>query len=400
MRTWVVLFGAAALTIPSQTAAQRPVTRREAIEAALAAGPRVALAAPDTAIARGDVLAARAYPNPVAGASYTKDSPQRHVTLDLPLDFPWLRGPRIGAAEAGRTASRLRFAFEREGARFDAEAWYTNALSAAVQARLSRHNAQDADSLLALARLRRDAGDASDLDVDLAVVNAGQLANTALDDSLAAEAALLELQRIMGLPWDSVSISLADTLALPTEPARLPGESVTLQVAAAQADLQAAQKALALERGNIFSAASLEIGFDRQAPVTDEPGTLPVVGIALPLPLFNRNGGAIAAASGARDRAARQLEVTRRESAAAIAQASRELAAALARAERDRVLVESADRVAAMSLTAYAEGAAALPSVLEAARHARETRTQFVHDTAAAIIADAALRLLTARPTP
>jgi cobalt-zinc-cadmium efflux system outer membrane protein len=171
-------------------------------------------------------------------------------------------------------------------------------------------------------------------------------------------------------------------------------------VAAAQADLQAAQKALALERGNIFSAASLEIGFDRQAPVTDEPGTLPVVGIALPLPLFNRNGGAIAAASGARDRAARQLEVTRRESAAAIAQASRELAAALARAERDRVLVESADRVAAMSLTAYAEGAAALPSVLEAARHARETRTQFVHDTAAAIIADAALRLLTARPTP
>jgi cobalt-zinc-cadmium efflux system outer membrane protein len=400
MRTWVVLFGAAALAIPSPTAAQRPVTLREAIDAALAAGPRIALAAPDTAVARGDVLAARAYPNPVATASYTKDSPQRHVSLDLPLDFPWLRGPRIGAAEAARMASRLRFAFEREGARFDAEAGYTDALSAAVQARLSRHNAQDADSLLALARLRRDAGDASDLDVDLAVVNAGQLANTALDDSLAAVAALLELQRIMGLPSDTVSVSLADTLALPAEPARPPGDSATLQVAAAQADLRAAQKALALERGNIFSAASLQIGFDRQAPVTDEPGTLPVVGIALPLPLFNRNGGAIAAASGARDRAARQLEVTRRETAAAIAQASRELAAAMARAARDRVLVESADRVAAMSLTAYAEGAAALPSVLEAARHARETRTQFVNDVAAAVIADAALRWLTVRAAP
>jgi cobalt-zinc-cadmium efflux system outer membrane protein len=400
MRTWVVLLGAAALTIPSHAAAQRPVTRREAIEAALAAGPRVSLAAPDTAVARGDVLAARAYPNPVAAASYSKDSPQRHVSLDLPLDFPWLRGPRIGAAEAVRTASRLRFAFERAGARFEAEAGYTNALSAAVQARLSQHNAQDADSLVTLARLRREAGDASDLDVDLAVVNAGQLANTALDDSLAAVAALVELQRIMGLPSDSVSISLADTLALPAGAERSAGDSVTLQVAAAQADLRAAQKALALERGNIFGAASLEIGFERQAPVTDEPGMLPVVGIALPLPLFNRNGGAIAAAGGARDRAARQLEVTRRENAAAIAQASRELTAALARAERDRVLVASADRVAAMSLTAYAEGAAALPSVLEAARHAREVRTQFVNDVATAVIAEAALRWLTVRPAP
>jgi len=397
MLTRVSLFALVSLALAPTAYAQRPVTRQEAVDAALAAGPRVSLAAPDTGVARGEVLAARAYPNPVAAASYTEDSPQHHVSLELPLDFPWLRGPRIGAAEAARAASRLRFAFEREGARFDAEAGYTNALSAGVQARLSRHNAQDADSLLALARLRRDAGDASDLDVELAVVNAGQLTNAALDDSLAAVAALLDLQRIMGLASDRVTISLADTLALPDTLPGPPGDSLTLQVAAAQADLRAAQKALALERGNILGAASLQVGFDRQAPETDEPGMLPVVGVALPLPLFNRNGGAIAAAGAARDRAARQLEVTQRESAADIARASRERAAAFARAERDRILVASADRVAAMSLTAYAEGAAALPSVLEAARHARETRTQFVYDTAAAVIADAALRLLTAR---
>jgi hypothetical protein len=36
MRTWVVLLGAAGLTIPSRTAAQRPVTLREAIGAARA----------------------------------------------------------------------------------------------------------------------------------------------------------------------------------------------------------------------------------------------------------------------------------------------------------------------------------------------------------------------------
>ncbi len=401
MLTRVARFTAvAAFALVTPAAAQRPITRREAVDAALAAGPRVALAAPDTGLARGEVLAARAYPNPVAAAGYTKDSPQRHLSLDLPLDFPWLRGPRIGVAEAGRAASRYRFAFERAGAQFDAETGYTRAAAAVVQARLSRRNAQDADSLLALARLRRDAGDASDLDVELAVVNAGQLANAALDDSLAAVAELLELQRIMGLPADQLSISLADTLALPDSAAPLPRDSITLPVAAAQADLQAAQRSLALAHGNVFGAASLQIGFDQQAPVVDEPGLLPAIGIALPLPLFNRNGGAIAGAAALRDRAARELEVARRESAAAIAQAQRQRVAALARAARDRLLLESAGRVATMALTAYAEGAAALPSVLEAGRHARETREQFVNDTAAALIADAALRLLTAAPAP
>jgi cobalt-zinc-cadmium efflux system outer membrane protein len=267
-----------------------------------------------------------------------------------------------------------------------------------VHARLSRHNALDADSLLALARLRRDAGDASDLDVDLAVVNAGQLANAALDDSLHALSQLLELQRTMGLPADRPTISLADTLALPDSTAAIPGDTLTLTVAAAEAEFRAAERNLALARGNRFGAASLTVGFDQQAPVTDAPGLLPVIGIALPLPLFNRNGGGIASAAAARDRQRLELEVTRRESAASIAQARRERVAALARAARDRVLVASADRVAARSLTAYAEGAVALPSVLEAQRHARETTGQLVDHLATAVTADAALRLLTASP--
>jgi hypothetical protein len=58
--------------------------------------------------------------------------------------------------------------------------------------------------------------------------------------------------------------------------------------------------------------------------------------------------------------------------------------------------VASADRVAAMSLTAYAEGAIALPSVLEAQRQAREALGHLIDDLAAASTADAAVRLFTA----
>jgi hypothetical protein len=52
--------------------------------------------------------------------------------------------------------------------------------------------------------------------------------------------------------------------------------------------------------------------------------------------------------------------------------------------------------VAAMSLTAYAEGAVALPSVLEAQRQAREALGHLIDDLAAASTADAAVRLFTA----
>ncbi|NUQ91999.1 MAG: hypothetical protein HOQ26_03685 [Gemmatimonadaceae bacterium] len=68
---------------------------------------------------------------------------------------------------------------------------------------------------------------------------------------------------------------------------------------------------------------------------------------------------------------------------------------ALARVTRGRAVVESASRVAAMSLTAYREGASTLPNVLEAQRSAREIVAQYVDDLARAWIATANLRVLT-----
>jgi outer membrane protein TolC len=138
------------------------------------------------------------------------------------------------------------------------------------------------------------------------------------------------------------------------------------------------------------------LGFDSHDPTGAERGLLPTFGLTLTFPLLNRNGGEVALAAAGRDRARAELEVTRRESDAAVARARRELAVSVEKATRDRRLVASANRVAAMSLAAYAEGAVALPSVLEAQRQARESLAQLVDDLAAANAAAAAVRLLTA----
>jgi len=90
--------------------------------------------------------------------------------------------------------------------------------------------------------------------------------------------------------------------------------------------------------------------------------------------------------------------LARVESQARIARALRERATALSKVERDRALLTGAERVATMSLTAYREGAASLPNVLEAQRNVRAVRAQYIDDLAAAWIATATLRVVTLTP--
>src|SRR5690349_13787355 len=239
---FVAALGGAVLA--ARLPAQRPVSRAQAVEAALARGARAAFGRADTTLASGVLGAARAFPNPSLSATYTKDLPHYHYVADLALDLPWLRSARIGSAASARDAARYGFAFERAAIRFDVDTTYTRALTALAHARLSRRTARDADSLLAMARLRREVGDVSELDVRLAEVNAGQLENVAVDDSLAALDALLAVQLVMGLPADTPTITLADSLVPPTDTAPPAGEP--LRVAAAAASLRAQDRALSL----------------------------------------------------------------------------------------------------------------------------------------------------------
>lgn len=370
------------------------VSREDVVDAALRRGSRLLIARTDSAAAEALRVAARARPNPAISGTMTTSFPQQHLALDLPFELPGQRGARIGAADSTAAAFRARFASERAAVRFEAEATYTRALVAESHARLTQRAAQDADSLRTLARLRREAGDASDLDVELAGVNAGQLANAAADDSISLVSAILDVQRVMGLRSDTMTIALADSLGPPADSAPAPLARATLPVLAAAASLGAAQQTLRLERRSLFGGPSLQLGIETSDP--GQPGLLPTVGLSLSLPLLDRRRGPIALASAGVEKAEAELSLARRESDAGIARARRERAAALARVHRDEQLVTGARRVSQLALVAYREGAAALPSVLEAARNAREALSRYLDDVAAALTADAALRWLSA----
>ena len=375
--------------------AQTPVSRANAISAAISHGPRNAVARADSAAAGAALAFAEQFENPGLGASYTKSTPTQHYALDIPIDAPWMRRPRIGSAQASLDAATNRFAFTTAALSYETDTMYTRALAVARRAELSQRNARDADSLLILASLRRDAGDASELDVQLAGVFAGQLANTASADSLDAVGALLLVQIAMGLSGATASIVLSDSLALDALDGTRTGinPTQTLLVNAAEQELRAADLAVQFERRRLLAAPTLSLGFESQNP-GGPSGALPTIGLAFPIPIFNRNSASILAAQAARSRSAASLAAIRLEVDAATEQARRTLVVARARAERSARLVTGADNIAALSLLAYREGASSLLNVLEAQRTSRAALAQYIDDLAAARNAAGLVRLL------
>ena len=364
----------------------------------------MALARADSAAARARLLTARALANPSIAASYSKSAPQTHLSLEIPFDAPWTRRARIGAAGAAVRAAELRMLSEHVAAIVEADTTYTTALAAEARFRLSRQNAREADSLRVLTAKQRDAGDASELDVDLASVTAGQQANVASNDSLAFMSVMLTLQTLMGIPADSIAIVLADSLrpasavvdtVLATlQGAVLPRWPAPPSVRSAEASLQAAELAIVRERRSVLGLPALSVGVEFGDPAGDEKGLLPVVGVVLPVPLFDRNRGPIAEATAERDRARAELAAARLEARQRMIEGLREREQLLVRVARDSALVLRAQRVAARALTAYAEGASALPAVLEARRSAREVLGQYIDDAAALMIVTTEMRAL------
>jgi outer membrane protein TolC len=378
--------------------AQQPVTRVDAIRIALERGARLRVAEADTSVAAAALITARARPNPSISTSYSKSTPNYHVNVDVPLDFPAQRGLRVRTAEAGLRAAQVKFQLDRAMIAMEADTAYTRAVAARERVALSRRNALDADSLLRIVQRRRDAGDASDMDVELARVNAGQQANLAAADSLTMLSSFLDLQSVLGVDGGQGTVEMAPSDSLGAPPAAVAPATASLQEVAASLSVEAATLNARMQHRSLWTQLSIATGFEYGDDA--EPGILPLFGLGIAVPLFDRNRGPIAQAEAERQRAQAELTLARVEARNALEHARRERANAIAKVERDRTLIASANRVAAMSLTGYSEGALNLSNVLEAQRSAREILAQYIDDLAAAWVATAELRVFSLVPEP
>lgn len=358
-------------------------------------------------VTEADVVDANVYPNPTLGVGTTRtlhgsDTIGRQQiagSIDVPLLIGGQRQRRGEAARARVVAKRAEvaagegeaeLAIRARFAALQAAQQRTTTLAAAVE------DTQAARTIVA-GRAAAGANSAYELErIDLALASlASRLAAQRADE----EAASADLAAAVGVPgWHpraagtlvDPAAATAVTDSTPAAPVAVSADHPTLAIARAE---EASARA---EEAQAHADATPTPSLGLQAFQTTDPAGLAVgIGLTLPLPLFDRNQGAVARARAAAHHTALELAARSTELALALDAASRQLEVRRAALAAFRAgALERLPRLRAMAESAYKTGQGGIVGLLDALDAITETRMREIE--LAAAVADAELAVRTA----
>lgn len=383
-RLLAVLYAAGVVAFPMIAAAQTAPAFPDLLRQAQSTAPRLAVSAAEVRAAEGNAAQASARPNPtldlqvenIGGERPYRDFSGSETTLSVqqPLELGGKRAARASAAQADLAAARAR----RAQADLDFAYDLALAYAAAEASELRRQIAADAVDLARsdarAARLLVDNGKEAEL---RAMQAQAALAGAQAELSMAqaeTNTALARLSVLAGTPepYAKVTGGLLDHAATPNPRAI---DAASPAVAAARADLAAANRRIDVERSRRVPDLAVSVGVRR---LELDNATAAVVGLSAPLPLFDRNRGAVAAATANAQAAQARLSMAQAEFSAerqgASGQASAAQSALNAASEGDRASAE-AYRLARIG---YEAGRLPLSELLTARRGLIEARTRVV----------------------
>jgi cobalt-zinc-cadmium efflux system outer membrane protein len=338
------------------------------------------VAAAQVAEARAALRSAGAITNPTASYSHSGAVPQEHFLVDQPLDFLFRRGHERSAARAHITGAEADSIQTVAGLAREVRAAFYGALASAISAQLIAAQAAYADSVAAIAAARLRAGDISLLEQEQAAQEAGR-ARQAL--SAAREAASVGSAALArAIAWDGTGPpypvgALDADLATPvTEPPAMDSLPVVRAAVADSAATAALARSAAVSR---IPLPTILGGAEWGDP--NQPGTLGVIGLAVPLPLWQSGGGPAAEARARARRAAALAAEARLEAARALTEARAHLkeSGERARFARDSMLPGAA-LLRARAVRAYQAGETGILPVLDALRSEREVALAAIQD--------------------
>lgn len=367
--------------------------------------PRAAAVAADIARAEGLVEQARARPNPtvsvfaenIAGSAPYRGFEGAETTLQInqPFELGGKRSARVAAGAAGVQVARARAA--------EARLAYADSLALAYAA------AEIGSSRIERAEDEVEEAEA-DLKVARALVGAGKEARLR---SLQAEAALQALQADLELARANYTAALARLSALAGAPTTYTGVSGSVLALfdtatrvsgldgmrasvyrTALAEREAASRRLAYERKRAIPDVTGSFGVRR---LEREGATALVAGVSVPLPLFDRNRGNIAAARAEEQAAAARAEIARVEREAELRGAIAQAEAADARVKAAQASLGTSQEAYRLARIGYGAGKSSLMELLAARRSVGAARTGLLDVTLARFSAYAALARLQGR---
>jgi cobalt-zinc-cadmium efflux system outer membrane protein len=297
----VALAGVAAAQASAQS---RPDTL--SLQRARAAGRAVSaeLAAAQAAldVARGRVRQAGAFPNPVlsynreqTGASGASTS-QDVIAVDQAIENPSLRSARGDAARFRARAAEARVRAAEADVDLEVTRAWARSQASARRAGLADQAARAFGAAMTTSERRLQEGDISGFAARRIRLEAARYAALRAEAVLESRTANLALGVRTGLPVDSSTVllppSLNDQMLQPADTLIVTALLSRADLAAASAEVDAARADARISEGERFPAATLTLGSKTEQPVAGERLSGFVAGIALPLPLWDRRGGA------------------------------------------------------------------------------------------------------------
>jgi cobalt-zinc-cadmium efflux system outer membrane protein len=408
-----VALTVAALALPpfaSGEDSSTPLDEREAVRRALARAPLVESLAAQVDVARADERTARTWGNPIASYGFEQTrgggtTAREHTgTISVPLEISGARSLRADAAAARVQSAREEVRRERTVVASEARRRFFAVLWRDRRAAALSASAARLEGVASATERREASGDVSAFDAALIVVEReAQRARAAAEAAAAARARAL-LAATIGEPLhDAARITVAGELS----PGAAPELATFLDRVPGRADLRALQAQE--EAGELAGRAAarswippLELGAGvKYVADGGTSGTGPVVGISIPLPLFDRAQGEAARASAEQRRAAGRSKLVAAEAAATVAGLHAEAAALADVARRSQtearrraeVLLSAADagyrggELGAVELVdAYRAALDAELHQIDLAWNAREARIAL--DEAAGLVGD------------
>jgi outer membrane protein, heavy metal efflux system len=370
------------------------ITLGQALRLAREGNPDLLGARADLETARAQRETAVALPNPVlsystakiptdgtpAGTLYGNDFYSRSydtiVSAGQLVEIGGKRSSRRDSADAGIAAADARLA--DLGRLLDAAVVkaYVAAAVAARSAALSRESADAFERTASIAREREAAGDISAAERAQVEIAAGKFLADAAQADLASGNALRALAALLNRPSLALAEDLDALADAGVDPVTALDDTTVLtkrpDVLALDAAVRRADADLALQRAFRVPDPTLQVQYERQPP--DQRNTVGF-GVSLPVPVFNRNAGAIRTASVAAESARRDLVRGRVRAVQDLAATRQALDVAAARAARlAGELVPKATSVRDTVRYAYEQGGASLLELLEAERNANDLR--------------------------
>lgn len=317
----------------SAAAWSAPLTLEAAIDLALRANPTLRAAGSEVAAQEGALAQAGALPNPeleLLREGEGSSSRTTTATLNIPIELGGKRAARVEAARQEGALAAIALEAERDKVRADAAAAFHDVVAAQERERMARELVALAGRALAAAGKRVEAGTLSPVEETRARVAQGSARIEALQAGRDLEGARIRLAALWGGDARQLSIHAPQAAALPPAP---PLDQLLAQLdrspAMRHARAQVGQReALArLERARRTPDVNVIVGAQREGPDTRNRA---VLGLSVPLPLFNRNDGAVLDALRRVDKARDQQDAEGVRLRAELAQAHARLTAALA----------------------------------------------------------------------